>query len=356
LPTQTNDKKNNDSLSLNNLTAIANCLGMDTSKAKRKRDGPKNSFFKEVNNMNMNMNKAQSHRNNLSCINHSFNNSTTNLNTNMNKILPTMESKRSLSKNSIHTSAKKFSLNKSNSSRKNSKDRDNSCFIIFQKSNAKKLKKEIEKFPQNSCNFSENSIFVTDDINFSKIDEINDKNDKNNLFKNKKKKFISENENDNFFETFNNFNQEKFIIPSVNPDMNKNNLKTSLENNSGSGSVNALNIHSSTEEESIKSNLKSSNFNNFNLLKKKLISEDEFGIREWLMTLGIKECCNIDFSKEEILEFQDGIFLSNLVAKLENKKIVGINPNPRSSSSMIKNIVKSLEILRNKKVKKFLKK
>jgi hypothetical protein len=303
----------------------------------------------------MNMNKAQSHRNNLSCINNSFNNSTTNLNTNMNKILPTMESKRSLSKNSIHTSAKKFSLNKSNSSRKNSKDRDNSCFIIFQKSNAKKLKKEIENFPQNNCNFSENSIFVTDDINFSKNDENDENCEKNNLFKDKKKKFISENEKDNFFETFNDFNQEKFIIPTATAyKPESNNLKNSLENNSGSGSLNALNIHSSTEEESIKSNLKSSNFNNFNLLKKKLISEDEFGIREWLMTLGIKECCNIDFSKEEILEFQDGIFLSNLVAKLENKKIVGINPNPRSSSSMIKNIVKSLEILRNKKVKKIL--
>jgi hypothetical protein len=70
-----------------------------------------------------------------------------------------------------------------------------------------------------------------------------------------------------------------------------------------------------------------------------------------MMTLGIKESCNIDFSKEEIEEFKDGIFLSNLISKLENKKIAGINQNPRGSSSMIKNITKSLEILRNKKVK-----
>lgn len=329
LPTQISQKneKTNDSQSLNNLTAIANCLGMNTSKAKRKREGPKNSFFKEINKNAMKMPYSQRNdnkTNNLSYLDNSLSKS------NMNKILPS--SRRSVIKNSMST-------NKTSQRDLGSNSKENSCFIIFQKSNAKKLKKEIENFPLNKNNLSltENSIYVTDDLNFNS--EIIDKKEKKekintNFMKlNLNKKFSIEKENENFFETFKNFNQENYSGPGNGKGQHTQNSQNNLNTY----------IQSSTEEESFKSHF----------LNKKLIPDEKdiFELREWMMTLGIKESCNIDFSKEEIEEFKDGIFLSNLISKLENKKIAGINQNPRGSSSMLKNITKSLEILRNKKVK-----
>jgi hypothetical protein len=44
------------------------------------------------------------------------------------------------------------------------------------------------------------------------------------------------------------------------------------------------------------------------------------------------------------------IILAKVLSILENKKITGINPNPRSSSAFIKNNSKCLELLRTKRV------
>ncbi len=330
LNTQISSKeKANESMS-NNLTAIANCLGMDSTKARRKRDGPSSSSFRALieSNTNRNLSFKQSKSPDKD-----------------NKIFPTMESRRSLRKNLLPPSsnrnspkaAHKLFISNKNTSRKDSKSKepkDNSCFIIFQKSNAKKLKKEIEKFPLRgkgtSFNNSENSIYITDDLNFSNSnfnlhmnnEKLKSVNNSNPLMASKK--FITEPEIN--FENPQIMNMKKITTDITGKSLSPNPLQV---------------ISSSTEEESIKSRS-----------KQKIIPEekDESGLKEWLITLGIKEAYAIDFSKEEISEFKDGLFINLLVSTLENKKIGGVNPNPRSSSSMIKNISKSLEILRNKKV------
>jgi hypothetical protein len=47
------------------------------------------------------------------------------------------------------------------------------------------------------------------------------------------------------------------------------------------------------------------------------------------------------------------VLLAQIVGTLENKKITGINSNARGVQAYMKNIVKSLEILRDKKVFNF---
>lgn len=75
--------------------------------------------------------------------------------------------------------------------------------------------------------------------------------------------------------------------------------------------------------------------------------------------LGCKNTFLIDLTKEESSEFRDGYLLFNLyrlilsevVSILENKKIHGINANPKSVNACTLNISKVLEVLRAKKVK-----
>ena len=69
------------------------------------------------------------------------------------------------------------------------------------------------------------------------------------------------------------------------------------------------------------------------------------------MSIGSKSAYKIGFTNEEVEEFKDGTLLAEIISILENKKLVGINPNATSKAAAIKNITKCLEVLRNKKVK-----
>ncbi len=242
--------------SSSNLNVIANCLGIDTSRAKRKIEGPKN-----ISNSNSHSN-ITSYRN----------------------ISHTPKKKTSIIKkeNKLRNEHSK-EINKENQSKDN-------LFIIFQKSNAKKLKKEIERY---SYDHNKNEC-----IPIQKEDE-----------------------------RFSNDNLRNFHHP------NTFNSAHSLH------SLNCNQIIST--EESSKS-------------KQKLRSEpekEENMLREWMVTLGVKGACNLDFSKDFIKDFKDGLMLASLVSIIENKKVPGINPNAKSNAVALKNITKSLEILRTKKVR-----
>jgi hypothetical protein len=246
-----NNNSNLDIKNLNttsNLTVIANCLGIDNKKAIRKVTGPKKIDFK--NNVAENTKILRTE------------NSASKLRTIENTI-PRL--RRNI--NSINNTPRKCE-----SATKDKSD----CFIIFNKNNVKKLKKELEEFE---------SIPKKIETSF-------------------------------------------------------NNMNFSFDKKEHQETFSPINIISTEETQK---------------RQYTQLPDNKYGtkLKDWLITLGIKEVSECNFDREEILAFKDGILLSNIVSILEGKKILGINTIPRSNTACLKNISKSLEVLRIKKVFQF---
>jgi hypothetical protein len=240
--------------SSSNLNVIANCLGMETSRAIRKIEGPKAI-------------SSITYKSNLS---------------NNRKISFTPIKNTKLNENSFLDQTSKDNKNKEPFPKDN-------LFIIFQKSNAKKLKKEIDRYTSDSNKYSHHAI------------------------KNEQEQFL--NEDINYF-----------------PQSNVLNKAHSLH------SLNCNQIISTEESSKSKPKVRYDS------------EKEENGLREWMVTLGVKGACNLDLSKDFIKDFKDGQILASLISILENKKVPGINPVAKSHAVALKNISKSLEILRTKKV------
>lgn len=230
--------------SISNLNVIANCLEMNSSRAIRKREGAK---------------KIEIPVPQISRIN-----------------IPNRSSSGIRKEN-----------NKIKNKEESSKEE---LFIIFQKSNAKKLKKEIDKY---SKDINKNSVQI----------------------------------NENFEEGLSRNESLNFKDKTFNHNINNTNLFQSFNYQ-----------HIISTEESVTSK------------QKILCDKEDDELKNWLVKLGVKGAVSIDFSKDKIREFKDGKLLANIVSILEKTKISGINPNTNSHAVSIKNITRSLEILRNKKV------
>lgn len=282
-----------------NINAIANCLGMDSTRAKKKRR-PLTGVNSTNNSDHYLSNNLLGTSNILSTIESKKNTVTKKANSNLNTYSNT-------SRANIPTGNHTNNGNRNGGG--NTKSPDKSCFIIFQKSNVKKLKKEIERYNSQVSGYqSENSIFFGDE------NPINNTNQRGKTP-----------------------SRPHYPTSILDPPLEDAQINY-RENKSFTNQVGLL----STDESS--SNL-----------KKKILTpvdKDEINIKEWLMGIGIKPAREIDFTREEINDFEDGLLLTKIISVLENRKIAGINPNPRSTSASLKNITKCLEILRNKKVNK----
>eukprot|EP00347_Sterkiella_histriomuscorum_P018003 403347156 len=73
-------------------------------------------------------------------------------------------------------------------------------------------------------------------------------------------------------------------------------------------------------------------------------------IAQWLReSIGIQQIPKSFFSeKDPVLEFRDGILLSQIVGQLENHKFENIQMQPKSSASCLQNIKKALQLLKKK--------
>jgi hypothetical protein len=221
------------------------------------------------------------------------------------------------------------SRNRSNLKNENhykSTDKRKDCFVIFQKTNAKKLQKEIERYNNSlvsgSGYNSENSIVKNDENStlgivssggLNNVNLIGNINITNNKYRNN-----CNTENINLPRPFTNIPTilpEKQLYPKDFPILNTEDSNKNTEK-----------VISSENE------------------------NDNFIMKEWLMSIGSKSAYKIEFTSEEIEEFKDGILLAEIISILENNKLSGINPNPNSKAAAVKNISKCLEILRNRKV------
>ena len=245
--------------------------------------------------------------------------------------LPCNSSRANNSRSNIH-SRSKSNLKKENESKSSEKQKD--CFVIFQKTNAKKLQREIERYNNTlvsgSGYNSENSVLKNEEnaimgnLQTGEIDKVNligKKNTADNKLK-----------NNNYIENIN-LPRPFTKIPTSFP-----------ENNFSSNEFPAFNTNDST----LKNNKNNTTGNTEN-------EKEDFILKEWLLSIGSKSAYKIGFKNEEVEEFKDGTLLAEIISILENKKLVGINPNATSKAAAIKNITKCLEVLRNKKVKYIIK-
>ncbi len=161
-------------------------------------------------------------------------------------------------------------------------------FITFQKSNAQKLKKEIDRYNSVLSGYTSDQSIRNDDY---------------------KNKLISE-----------------------------------LINNAAIDTKESRNFINKTTDSEDK---KSEKFNRPIMTE---AEKDEQDVKSWLVSIGINEILNVKLSVDEIDEFKDGILFSSIISTLEGRKIPGINPKAKSNNASIKNISKCFEILRAKKV------
>ena len=71
---------------------------------------------------------------------------------------------------------------------------------------------------------------------------------------------------------------------------------------------------------------------------------------EWFESIPIQyEAQNVQFEDEEtVMGYSDGLFLIELVSKLERRDISGINKKPRTKAASLHNIKRVLEVLSEK--------
>jgi len=210
-------------------------------------------------------------------------------------------------------------INRTDTKGKNSKEKEKQkdCFVIFGKSNAQMLKKEIERYNTlgSACAYnSENSSLKNEE---RLVLTRSEKPNSNLLPHNYSKKNLSEN-----------------IIGH--PNIPRPQTKSKL-------------IHYETDFS------EKDFYLNFPKTENKItnrddVKEDDFILKEWLMSIGSKSAYKIDFTCDEIEEFKDGNLFAEIISILENKNVPGINPNSKSKASHVKNISKCLEVLRNRKV------
>ncbi len=297
----------------------------------------KNLGLTKIRKRNDNIPIPSSNNSKLSISNYAINNENSNLNiknyppmkkaqSNLN-VLPSHSSRANNSRSNLH-SRSKSNLKNENESKSSEKRKD--CFVIFQKTNAKKLQKEIERYNNTlvsgSGYNSENSILKNEEnaplgnVASGRLDNINLKENKN----------FTDNKNKNNYYTENiNLPRPFTKIPTSFP-----------ENNFSSNEFPLFNTNDSTH--------KNEKYNTTVITENE---KEEFILKEWLMSIGSKSAYKIGFTNEEVEEFKDGTLLAEIISILENKKLVGINPNATSKAAAIKNITKCLEVLRNKKVK-----
>lgn len=266
--------KNNISKNLSvNRDVIANCLGIQPSKLNRKERVEK---LNSVSFSNINKNNS--------------NKSSEKLN------------------NKIDISTRKdFEIGIANKSTRNfSKPSENinNCFVIFNKSNIKNLKKEIQRYD------SKQNTIDKDLVNNS-FEENNDKN-----FTNNKNLFIQQfniipSSHRNIIKGS---NDDILRSPVKNKIINNNNFETSRMNNLNNMSP-KNNDNFSMSENNEQVNKKISKYiislgdSKSKIEKGKnfiFIILDDMILREWLESIGYKRNFMLDFTKDELSEFKDG--------------------------------------------------
>jgi hypothetical protein len=232
-----------------NINAIANCLGMDNIRAQKKSSKSTGSYAG-----NHLISATESKRN----LSNRHNNANAKVNVTNNNNISKLSRAGSVNLLTKHTEG-----NITNNSKSNSKD--NSCFIIFQKSNAKKLKKEIERYSRNSTFVNDNSLILFDSETKGDYSSRVDFMKKGRLNYN-----TSLNANNMSPDNFLSVDDRKLIPVEGDNDFDKRKMKYTL-------------MDSKTQGE-----------------------KDDQLVKEWLYNLGFKNSYTIDFTKSEILEFRDG--------------------------------------------------